>query len=219
MSESIYPQKLTLVGLAYHCKKQSSHFQRGHSSDSSFCYELWRRALEERDEEAWIFVYAQYERLVISYIKRHPFYNNCYEEASSFVPEIFARMWQAIPPERFYKFTSLGALLKFLQVSVYRLILDRCRAEPPLPTLSLNSQPIDSQKFWECVERTAKGDKERIIIRERLRDERKPAEILKRHPSLFKNKKNIFRTTEYLRARLRRDTTGQLKECLEDLLE
>lgn len=219
MPESTYPRELTLVGLAYHCKKQSTHFQRGLSSDSSFCYELWRRALEERNEEAWTFVYAQYERLVISYIKRHPFYNNCYEEAASFVPEIFTRMWQAIPPERFNKFTSLGALLKFLQVSVYRLILDRCRAEPALPALSPISQPIDRQKFWECVEHIAKSDEERLIIRERLRDERKPAEIIKRHPSLFKNKKSVFRRTEYLRARLRRDTTGKLKECLEDLLE
>ena len=128
-------------------------------------------------------------------------------------------MWQAIPPERFHKFTSLGALLKFLQVSVYRLILDRCRAEPTLPSLPTASQPIDRQKFWQCVEHIAKNDQERVIIRERLRDERKPAEIIKRHPTLFQNKRSVFRTTEYLRARLRRDTTGKLKECLEDFLD
>ena len=219
MSESTYLRQLTLVGLAYRCKKQSGRFQRGLSSESKYCYELWRRALQDRDEDAWNFVYAQYERLVISYIKRHPFYNNCYEEACAFVPEIFTRMWQAIPPERFDQFPTLAALLKFLQVTVYRLILDKCRAEPALPPLQPTSRPIDRQKFWECVEEMAKSEEERIIIRERLRDERKPAEIVQRHPQVFPNKRSVFRKTEYLRARLRRDSSGTLKECLEDFLD
>ncbi|MGB0385303.1 MAG: hypothetical protein ACPGWR_10815 [Ardenticatenaceae bacterium] len=218
MYESTNPRQLTLVGVTYRCKKQTARFQNRLSSDPKFCYELWRRALEDRDEDAWNFVYAQYESLVISYIRRHPYYNNCYEEAPAFVPEIFVRIWQAIPPERFRKFPSLPSLLKFLQVTVYRLILNKCRAEPPLPPL-ISSPQIDRQKFWACIEQHAKSEQERIIVRERLREERKPAEIIQRHPQLFPNKKSVFRATEYLRARLRRDSSGKLKECLEDLLE
>jgi hypothetical protein len=79
MSDSYDVKQLTLVSLAYRCRRESERFQRGLSSDASYCYELWRRALEERDEEAWAFVYAQYERLLISYVRRHPALGADYE--------------------------------------------------------------------------------------------------------------------------------------------
>lgn len=216
MSDNYEVKQLTLVSLAYRCRRESERFQRGLSSDASFCYELWRRALEDRDEEAWTFVYAQYERLLISYVRRHPAFADCYQQPADFVQEMLARVWSAIPPERFHKFPNLPAILKFLQVSIYRLVMDKCRTEQPLPPPLTES--INLPRFWDCVEQQAKSEEEVVIIRERIRDERKPAEIAKRHPTLFRNTKEVYRKTEYLRARIYRDSSGELKNCLENVL-
>ena len=45
--------EMDLVTLERHCATESERFYRGQPHDTRFAYELFRRALVERDEVAW----------------------------------------------------------------------------------------------------------------------------------------------------------------------
>jgi hypothetical protein len=218
----------SLPDLARRCQQETRSFQQGKPSDTQYCYELWQRALVLRNMEAWQWIYEQYAGLIIAYVKRHPSVGRCYEDPASFVPIILGKVWSAITPERFTQFPTLASLLKFLQVCTYHLVLDHCTAnEPDLTTIEdaipLVAPPVsthlDINAFWGCVEHHARDERERTVIRERLRRERKPDEILNRYPALFPNKGILYRVTENLRARLIRDAGNELKPCLETVID
>jgi hypothetical protein len=182
---------LSLFDLARHCQQETTRFQKGSASDTRYCYELWRRGLVERDADAWDWIYRQYEGLIIAYVKRHPSYGRCYEDAVSFVPIILGKMWSAITPDRFDRFPTLASLLKFLQVCTYHLVLDHCTVNEPevsdvtsaIPLIAPPlSRPLDPKAFWDCVEHQARDERERIVIQERLRHERKADDIVQRYP-------------------------------------
>jgi hypothetical protein len=220
-------RQFPLVYIANRCQLETKKFLRGQPSDSRYGYELWRRALQERDEQAWSNVYSQYERLVIRYILRHPSFGYCYEQAEAFVPEVFVNMWRAIPPQRFSQFATLAALLKYLQVCTHRLITNKCPARASVLREEAESR-IDPHKFWLCAEKWVEKQKRAtpearqkrlIVIRERFRDGREPAQIALRHPELFADKEEVFAVTKYLWKRLKGHPDEQLKNCLQDFLD
>src|SRR5581483_3770656 len=64
------PREMSLTALVQHCATQSEHFYRGRAHDTRFAYELFRRALVERDELAWEHVYTHYCPLVEGWVRR-----------------------------------------------------------------------------------------------------------------------------------------------------
>jgi len=183
-------QKASLVSVARHCKRESARFRRGLSHNPSYCYELWRRALQERDQHAWVFLHKQYHLLVTSWVTRHQHFRETNEEAEYFVQGAFMRIWRAITPEKFSDFGHLGALLRFLQICVHSDITDHLRHlrkfslesdkgleeyewEQVLDQLPLpDDQVVDEewrQKFWRCLmmrfsSKKEQQEKERLVI-------------------------------------------------------
>src|SRR5690242_10117840 len=92
-------------------------------------YELFRRAIVERDDEAWADIYTHYRLLLISWA-RH---------ASAHVPNVapyediagraLTRAWTALSPEQFAQFPSLATLLGYLRACVGAVVIDAARAE------------------------------------------------------------------------------------------
>src|SRR5689334_9517663 len=63
-------------------------------------YELFRRAIEERDEQAWAESIARYRRLLISWARRciaKATLSECCEDIADYA---FTRAWAALSPER-----------------------------------------------------------------------------------------------------------------------
>src|SRR5690348_10133353 len=61
---SLDPRQLSLAVLAQHCAIESTHFYRGRSHDTRFAFELFRRAIVDRDDLAWEHLYMHYSPLV-----------------------------------------------------------------------------------------------------------------------------------------------------------
>src|SRR5262245_34424784 len=64
------PRQMSLAVLALHCATESERFYHGRSHDTRFAYELFRRAVVERDELAWEHVYTHYSPLVEGWVRR-----------------------------------------------------------------------------------------------------------------------------------------------------
>ena len=107
---------MDLSGLEYHCAIESERFYRGQPHDTRFAYELFRRALVNRCERAWEILFNQYRVLVESWVRRSGAFASSGETSEFFVISAFTRFWQAVNPERFGSFTSLAALLHYLQL-------------------------------------------------------------------------------------------------------
>jgi RNA polymerase sigma factor (sigma-70 family) len=208
-----------------------ARFQRQKAHDSSSCYELFQRALRENDQEAWSALYGQYHRLVRSWLGNPP------GDPDALVNEVFARLWRAIPAERFDKFPTLPALLAYLERCAKSLAIDEARREERRKRIieelirvreltlagSGSLEPMREDvlekaardQLCEHILSRLKGRKERLVFRDSFERGLPPREIAKRRPDLFANAKEVSRVKECILGRLRRD--DQLKAIWETL--
>jgi hypothetical protein len=59
-------------------------------------FELFRRAILNRDQAAWQAIHAQYQTLITSWVWRHSKFQSTNEEAASFVNAAFIRFWRTV---------------------------------------------------------------------------------------------------------------------------
>jgi DNA-directed RNA polymerase specialized sigma24 family protein len=214
---------LSIAELAHRCAEAMSRFQRKKPHDSSSCYELFRRALREGDQEAWSALYHQYNHLVRSWLRPPP------RDPDGLVNEAFERFWKRIPAERFDAFPSLPALLAYLERCAMTLAIDEARREErrkratdelirvqrsaltggraysqePMPEHVLERASRD--QFYEYIGSRLKGRKERLVFRASFVWGLRPREIVKQWPDRFADAKEVSRVKERLLRRLRRD--------------
>jgi hypothetical protein len=58
--------------LAQLCREESERYRRHRRDDGDHCFELFRRAIVDRDQQAWTGVYEQYRRLVAKWVDGSP---------------------------------------------------------------------------------------------------------------------------------------------------
>src|SRR5512135_1289547 len=104
-------QLLSIHELARNCSEESSRFVRQGVSNDSYCLELFRRAIEKRDDDAWACIYQQYAPLVLTWVTQHqsvaPLLGR--DGAAPLVNAAFAKFSQALTPARVENFASLAA--------------------------------------------------------------------------------------------------------------
>lgn len=214
-------QQLRLENIAEQCAKESTQFFQRLSYDPRYCFELLRRALEERNHLAWQFVYRQYEALVLSWVVRHSAFATSGEEVDHFVNGAFEKFWLAIPPERFQNFTDLKALLRYLQMCVHSVISDHTRqaeqrmlSTQPLLIDGITNQPdiatsiVDQAQgdaLWQWIDARLHNERERQVIYASFVLSLKPREVYQQFPDHFRDVSEVYRVKENVLERLRRD--------------
>jgi len=219
---------LTLAGIAHRCTSETERFFQRRTYDPRYCFELFRRAILHRDERAWERVYAQYRPQVARWVQRHSAFPSTGEEAQYFVNRAFEKMWLALTPDRFDRFSNLKSLLRYLQMCVHSTILDVVRRsecpvlDTPVEILAADrnsdAPPVEQsvlerlqrQAFWREVESRLRSDQERHIVYGSFVLALKPSELYEQYPSTFRDVNHVYRVKENLLARLRRD--GALEE-------
>lgn len=223
MATQVDPQTLTLSGLRHRCAQESDHFFNRQEHDPRFCYELFRRAILQRDEQAWTCIYTQYERLVTHWVERHAAFATSSEEAQFFMNRAFEKMWLGVTPQKFTAFTDLPALLRYLQMCVHSVMIDFARnKEQKLKLESVEDRPYQAeteratavedhiaaefsrQELWRWLNQQFKDDKERYVVHGMFVLGLKPRDVQAQYPTIFSDIGEIYRTKENLLARLRR---------------
>ena len=221
MTSSSSLHSLTLSSVAQQCAEESDHFFHRREHDPRFCFELFRRAIEERDERAWRFLCDQYRPLVAGWVKRNEAFAGSKEDVSFFVNGAFAKMWSAVTPEKFAGFDDLKSLLRYLQLCVSSVITDHVRAVeyherledlPPnveeATGVHVERRALDQAErewFWETINARLKDEQERVVVYYSYVVGFKPSQIMERRPDAFDDVREIYRTKENVLARLRRD--------------
>ncbi len=92
-------------------------------------YELFRRAILERDAQAWAEIHQRYRPLLMAWAYRSSARLQAGEGCDDIADQALARAWVALTPERFGEFSSLARLLSYLRSCVASTAIDCARAE------------------------------------------------------------------------------------------
>ncbi len=215
------PRNYSLDDLAQRCEQETRHYFKGQEPDSRYCFELFRRAIQEGDDSAWDNIYRGYSALVASWVKQHPGFESTGESIEYFVSGAFAKLSTALTKERFQGFADLRSVLRYFKMCVSSLIVDYLRMahtididpledvlDKPLTEASPEKQVMDravQQEFWEKVNQRLHDDRERAVIQGIFVFGLKPRELYDQMPTLFADVDEIYRIIQNVVARLRRD--------------
>ena len=224
MSDSNDPlQQLGLAGIRRRCAEESELFFERQPNDPRFCFELLRRAIVERKEEAWQLIYTQYSPLVSGWVTRHANFEDTGEEIAYFVNCAFEKFWSALTPDKFLGFPDLKALLRYLQMCVHSVIVDHVRLNAHTSLTVWTEQIADEgageawdattdmldevqrREFWRWLEARLHNDKERRVVYGSFFLALKPRELLAQFRGVFRDQSEVHRIKENVLARLRRD--------------
>jgi DNA-directed RNA polymerase specialized sigma24 family protein len=211
--------------LADACADHTARFFNRTAHDPGYCYELFRRAIVDRNNYAWDKVYRQYESLVAGWVKRHSGLSAAGEDVDYIVNCAFERLWAALLPEKFGEFGNVAGLLRYLQMCAHSVIVDHTRSTH-LPTLSLeeSGQPpagdfssveekvtdeLERRRLWEKTLGLMQDDRESLVLRCSFVYNLKPSEIYDKYSNQFESNDQVYRIKRNLLNRLRRNPALQ----------
>jgi DNA-directed RNA polymerase specialized sigma24 family protein len=223
MTSSSDLNALTLAGLTHRCAQETELFFQRNAYDPAFCYELFRRAIFERNQRAYACLYNQYQALVAGWVERHPSFPGANEEVQYFVNRAFEKLWRALTPEKFQRFSDLKALLSYLKLCTHSVVIDHARARqhalldeaPSDAALAGQASPLDvegnaiehaqQQAFWRLINQRLVDEREQAVVFGSFVLAMKPAELQMRYAHLFSDVREVYRAKQNVLDRLRRD--------------
>lgn len=201
---------------------ESERFYRGQPHDTSFAYELFKRALVGRNEQAWEHIYNHYGSLVESWVRRSGAFAGSGESSEYFVSLAFTRLWRAIGPERFADFPTLPSLLHYLQLCAGCVVIDSVRAQSWSEMLPEEAIPferatrtapdeeamerVDRQEFWSYIGSQLNDEAERAVVFDFFVLGMKPGDIYDHRQDLFESVKDVYNVKRNVLGRLSRNS-------------
>jgi len=196
--------------------------------ESGYCFELFRRALEDEEPTAWLAIDAQYRQLIMrwgsDYAPDLPT-----EEIARIVPDALPKFWQSLTKSTvplIDRFAHIGALLKYLKQCTSSVLIDyrrqfqrreriRQRLELANQTLSISQE--DEQELVDRLEQEQLLQQIRAWIQTHVTDVEEqqvlylsyqvglsPAQIAARYPDQFPEAQLVRRIKERILKRARR---------------
>jgi hypothetical protein len=218
--DALDPARLDLAALVRRSLAESERFYRGRQHDTRFAYELFRRALVERSEIAWEYIYAHYSPLVESWIRRSGAFPSSGESSEFFVGAAFTKFWRAIT-ERFEQFPTLASLLSYLQLCAGSVVIDSVRAQSWAEMLPEEAIPfghaaqaspdeeamkrVNCEEFWSYVDAQLNSEAERVVVFRSFVLGMKPCDIYHDYRHLFQNINDVYNVKRNVLGRLSRN--------------
>jgi DNA-directed RNA polymerase specialized sigma24 family protein len=181
-------------------------------------YDLFRRAILKRDEDAWIEIGTRYRAMLIAWAGQSSVMGSIDEGCEDVADRALARAWAALSPERFVSFPNLAALMGYLRTCVSATAIDMARARAVRerayqkldPAVSATPEQvvmdeIERAELWRAVLGAIACDRERTVLIESFQLNMPPRVILERHPELFGDVGDVYMAKRHLIGRLQRD--------------
>jgi DNA-directed RNA polymerase specialized sigma24 family protein len=211
---------VSLESLCAEVRLQESNFVSGRPSHDAAGVELFRRAIDDGDEQAWSAVVALYSGLLIAQAGRRVVRSLVGEDDGFCVDRAFQRFWRATRTNGLHDFKDLASILKYLKMCLWSVLLDEARQRKRQACLSLDDVPaaaqlsgdpaalvtghLTSRELWQAIDAELLDDRERVIARLSFVAGLTPREILARHADRFASVTDIYRLKRNVVERLRR---------------
>jgi len=214
-------ETLPLPDLAARCACETRKFRAHQATNNAYCFELFRRAIASRDDDAWACLYEHYAPLVFTWLTQHPGAAVILEQQgrAPLINAAFAKFSQAVTPTKLTQFDSVGGLLQYLKLCTASVVADEVRShqtrwrEESLELLEqepITNDPADglvdavcAQGLWQIVWDELKSDDERVLAELAFLHDMKPGEISRLHPRRFPTADDACRVKRNIVQRLR----------------
>lgn len=213
MDESI--NRLNLSGLADRCSIELVKRRRKETADDSYCLEIFRRAILERDDAAWFVLQGCFSENVRIWIRSHASSDIAllHDSEENYVAQTFSRFWVAVHKQRF-EFRTLNGALSYLHATLDGIFRDLMRSrrrsqEVPLPEQDSLEEPAAEQQdddldVWNTILSLLNNERESRVMQLLYYHGLTPQKIVKLFPQEFSNEKEIYRINCNIVERLRR---------------
>lgn len=209
--------------------------------ESGYCFELFRRALEEGDQAAWTAIATQYRQLMLSWIYSYRGVAFTPEEAEVIAYEALERFWRTLSaraPDVTSRFGHVGAFLKYLNQCVIATMLDQQRrtqrsarlierlqanaialqpVAPDTDVLARLCQAEQVAQVRQWVQLHVTDPHEQLVLRLSFEQALTPAEIAQRYPQQFVDAQAVRRLKERILKRARRGLSAICDESSTDM--
>jgi RNA polymerase sigma factor (sigma-70 family) len=215
---------MAVENLATRCAQETDLYYNSKEFDSRYCFELFRRAIKNKDGQAWEILIVQYQPLVTRWVEKwmskYPDFSLFNEESQDFVAQAFERFWVSYTPAKFENAqNSLPAVLKYLQMCVHGALTDgwrklrrlqieedvRGEGQELTETDPTPEDRLQSEEFWQFIQKKAKDLKEYKVVYASFYMDLSPREILAEFLNEFKDIKEIYQYKANFIERLGRD--------------
>jgi RNA polymerase sigma factor (sigma-70 family) len=217
------PERLSINELAQRCSEETNKFLKQNTSNDRYCLEMFRRAIINRDDDAWASIYQQYAPLVLTWVTQHqsaaPLLGQ--DGSGPLVNAAFAKFSQALTPAKMENFDSLAAVLKYLKMCVHSVVADEVRTrqarqyEEALDAIEHEPASADpaedvianiaAEGLWQVILEELNGEDERVLIYLAYVQGMKPSEISSRQRQFFPTVDDVYRIKRNVLERLRRN--------------
>jgi hypothetical protein len=203
--------------LAQHCQEETAKFRRQQADDTSFCFELLRRALEGGLQSAITHVMRIYDSLVISWVYGFtPFYKTG-EDVRYFASGAFYDFFRKCSNEKFKDFSSVAGLLRYLQMCVSTNILmylrknrlDLVDLETVISVGEDELQKVEEEAhraaIWSRIQALLSDEYDRLLVECVYMQEMKPAAISEHHNTIWSTSRDVIVAKQRIHRTLRKD--------------
>lgn len=223
MSKAGDPKLVSLKDLAELCAQETERFFKRQEYDTSYCFELFHRAVRGDNQVAWQMIYTQYESLVAGWVTQHQGFEISGEEVEYFVTGAFGKISNILTSEKLDKFSDLQSLLKYLKMCVHSVITDHNRlihfasytvsieeltgeiGSPDPPPEEEAAGRVDKQVLWARINDKLQDERERLVIKGTFLLDLKPRELCRYYKNQFSGVDEVYRIKQNVLTRLQRD--------------
>lgn len=209
------------------CRKRSQALRRRDPLEERYCFELFRRAIEEADNQAWEALKQQYDGLIHHWITRSSAAPLSWQDREDLVQDTWSNFHRALKKYNISlatHFEHVGALLKFLNNCAYTatmkhwkrrqkakrlekelaLVAPKVAEAPEEATLKrmLSEERRAALKKWR--EEHITDRREQLVFDCSFKEGLKPKQIADAYPEMFLNAKVVYRTKENIMKRVKR---------------
>jgi len=186
-------------------------------------YDLFRRAIEQRDADAWAEIGRHYRGLLAAWAAQSSARNLIAEPPEDLADQAFARAWAALSSAQFSAFPHIASLLAYLRTCVRATVIDHARdqagqqrAAQSIDSTGVAAAPeqtvleeLDRTELWRLILEMTNSLEEQVIVRECLVYALPPRTIQARHPEMFADVMHVYRVKRNLINRFQRNRALQ----------
>lgn len=201
--------------LAEQCKKETKKYLWKFRSNSSYCYELFKKAFEKKSEIALNFIYSIYRPLVINWIRKHSYRNMIIYEDENLFFDTMSHFVIAIMQYPLKRFPNISRIMAYLRKCVHSVIVSICRKKS-IPTVTLDEskegiyedhldEKIMVKEAWQRIEQLLEDRNELLLANLVFTQNLKPQQILKEYPLKWQDTNQIRIDCQRIKRKLKKD--------------
>ncbi len=203
--------------LVERCKAETERFRKNLEHVDDFCYELFRRAFDDRNNEALASVYQVYFAFVMSWVHRHPAFDSGRMVDEHVVSDSMSQFIYNMRQKPLSDFPSISAIMTYLKKCVHSAVIAERRQQEKhqfveeIPELIVGASTggIESQiisaEIWDRVIEILEDEEDILLARLVFLQSLPPRIITSEYPHRWADAESVRVARQRITRKLKRD--------------